>query len=291
MLREDAGLVERGGRGRDVAHAAVVQDVVDPFAHEQVELGHHGLDGLLVGDELETARARCSAAAAMRCRSARSSTIRSSSRTVFCIWAWIRRSSDLRTLSGTSVAERTQVLGQSEIVQGGLGLVRGDLVAGRLEPLLDVADELLAGDVLFSVARLERGGALRWAAAVGTGCRGGRDDRDAGAGLAGRRVRAAAAAAGRRGRAGRVGAAGGWPASWMATRSRLSRAALLSFSPRVASALPGSSWRAFWKNVWAMALAPWASACLPQVVQLGRQRWAVVAECHDAGQQHATQRQ
>ena len=55
----------------------------------------------------ETARDRCAEAASSRCCSARSATIRSSSRTVVSIWAWIRLSRAERTLSGTLVAERT----------------------------------------------------------------------------------------------------------------------------------------------------------------------------------------
>ena len=75
---------------------------------------------------------------------------------------------------------------------------------------------------------------------------------------------AGAAAAGAGG--GVVAAAGGWAgaASWKATRITFSVAALLSFSPRVASALPGSSCKAFWKNVWATELAPWARAWRPR---------------------------
>ena len=56
LLGEQAGVVERGGGGHDVAGAAVVEDVVLTLCHQAVELGHHGADGLLVPrDEFEGA--------------------------------------------------------------------------------------------------------------------------------------------------------------------------------------------------------------------------------------------
>ena len=54
-------------------------------------------------------------------------------------------------------------------------------------------------------------------------------------------------------------AAGLAAGSWKATREAVLRG-LAVLQPRVASALPGSSCRAFWKKVRAMAVAPWARA-------------------------------
>ena len=72
LLGEQPGLVEGGGGGDDVAHAAVVQHVVQALGHEAVELDHHGADCLLVPlDQVEAAELLLGAGLAAEC-SARS---------------------------------------------------------------------------------------------------------------------------------------------------------------------------------------------------------------------------
>ena len=48
LLCQQPGFAEGGRRGDDVSHAAAVQNVVNAFFDQQVELDHHGFDGLLV---------------------------------------------------------------------------------------------------------------------------------------------------------------------------------------------------------------------------------------------------
>ena len=125
-----------------------------------------------------TARARCSAAAASRCRSARSRDdplLVADGVEDLGLDPLVERLADALGNVGRGADD---VLGQAEVVQGGLGLPRGDLAAGRLEPLLDVAGELLAGDVVFLLALLERGPVRGGAPAAGRTRREGRGDRE-----------------------------------------------------------------------------------------------------------------
>ena len=92
-------------------------------------------------------RVRCSAAASSRCRSARSWTIRSSACTVAIIWAWMRRSSLVRSSSETLVADRTTFCVKRRALSAASG--RPELSSARalLDALFDVVGQLLAGDV------------------------------------------------------------------------------------------------------------------------------------------------
>ena len=296
MLSEDAGRVERGRRRGDVAVAATVEDVVDPFVHEQVELGHHRLDGFLVGHELGDGAGTLLGG---RLQSLLLGTLGDDSFFVTNRGEYLGLDSLVQGRAdalGNVGRGANVVLRQSQIGQCGRGLPRGNQIACRLEPLLDVAGKLLAGDVVFPITFLQRGlGPCTGLRLIGTGCRGGGDDRNAGdrltvaggCGHAGGRRRDAGSRR-RRCRPGR----------------RLSRCRLLEGNMEHAVLLrlgvlqspggvsiTGIKRQRLLKEGLGHRRGPLGKRLTPQVVQLRGQRWAVVTECHDPGQQHATQRQ
>ena len=168
-----------------------------------------------------------------------------------------------------------EVLGQAEVVQRGLGLIRRDLAASGLEPLLDVADELLAGDVLFFLAPLERRAARAWLRAWAVAPAGagtiGMPDRLAGCRGGWRGRRQAGAGGGTRARASRPGPAG--PARDPGTRRGAG-----CLAPPCSPSAPGPPRRCRDRagGPSGKTSGPWRwppGPGLPaQVVQLGRQR-------------------
>ena len=157
MLSQDAGRVERGRRRSDVAIAAAVEDVVVAFVHEQFELGHHRLDGVLVGGELGDG------AGALFRSGQQSLLLGASSDNAFLVAHGGKHLGlNLLVECGADVlgdigGRADIVLCQAEVAQSGLGLSRSDQVARGLKSLLDVAGELLASNVVFTVACLECG--------------------------------------------------------------------------------------------------------------------------------------
>ena len=154
MLSQDAGAVERGRRRGDVAIAAAVEDVVVAFVHEQFELGHHRLDGVLVGGELGDG------AGALLGGGQQSLLLGAVSDNAFLIAdsgehlgldPLVERGADI---FGDIGGGADIVLRQSKVAQSGLGLSGSDQAASGLKSLLHVAGELLASDVVFAVAFL-----------------------------------------------------------------------------------------------------------------------------------------
>ncbi len=233
LLGQEPGLVERLGGGLDIAHAAVEQDVVDPFAHEGVELDHHGGDGFLVAlEDVDSAAALLGGGLDAE---------------LFGPFAddpllGLHGGDQLGLdsafqLQAVGLGDRgggaNDVESEAQGVQGRLGLARVHHLACVAEPLFDIVGQLLPGEVF------RRLGLLQGRLGIGGG---------AGGRLVGR---------GSRRRSGRV--LPGDP-------DDRAVGSLISSSPRAAAWLVGSSLRAFWKKVRAVGTEPCARAWRPRSV-------------------------